>query len=341
MSSKKVLLTGISGFLGSHTAIQLLEKGYEVRGTLRNLERAPAIKEVIARHTNKIGNLTIVKADLRNGKIWNDLMEGIDFVQHIASPFPRELPKHEDDLIIPAKEGVMHILEAAIKNKVKRVVLTSSCAAVVYGKTNEQLKHPMDESIWTDINNNKDNAPYFKSKTIAERTAWQFMEENPSELEFVSVLPGAILGPVLEEDFGTSANIVIKLMEGKMPAVPQIGFEIIDVRSVSDALIKAMETPQAANNRYLISSGFLMMKEIAQILKREYPNMKIPQKELPNFMVKILSKFDATLKPILIDLGVKRRVTSEKARNELGWQPIPTEEAVLSCAKSIFEQGIL
>ncbi|MDR2275020.1 MAG: aldehyde reductase [Sphingobacterium sp.] len=341
MDAKKVLLTGISGFLGSHTAIQLLEKGYHVRGTLRNLERVSSIKDVIAKHTPFVDHLSFVEADLCTGNIWNDLMMDIDYVQHIASPFPRELPKHEDELILPAKEGILHILKAAALHKVKRVVFTSSGAAVVYGKTKEQLQHVMDESVWTDINYAKDLAPYFKSKTIAEATAWEFMKTNPSTMEFVTVLPGAILGPVLEKDFGTSANIVIKLMDGSMPAVPQIGFEIIDVRSVADALIKAMETPCATNNRYLISSGFLMLKDIGQILKKAYPANKIPTKELPNFIVKLFSKFDSSLQPIMIDLGVKRRVNANKAKNELNWQPIALEEAVLSCAKSLFEQKIL
>ncbi len=341
MGTKKVLLTGISGFLGSHTAIQLLEKGYEVKGTLRNLERAGSIKDIIAKYTGYVDNLSFVQADLNESAIWADLTRGMDYVQHIASPFPRELPRHENDLILPAKEGILNILKAASENKVKRVVLTSSGAAVVYGKTKKQLENIMDESIWTDTNYKQDLLPYFKSKTIAEATAWEFMKKNPSDMEFSAVLPGAILGPVLEKDYGTSANIVIKLMDGSMPAVPKIGFEVIDVRSVADALIKVMEIPSAANNRYLLSSGFLMMKDIAQILKKVYPQRKIPTGELPNFIVKLFSKLDASLQPVIIDLGVKRRVSTNKARKELNWQPISSEDAVLSCARSIIEQEII
>ncbi|WP_261511236.1 SDR family oxidoreductase [Chryseobacterium paludis] len=341
MDTKKVLLTGISGFLGSHTTIQLLEKGYEVKGTLRSLSRAGSIKDVIAKHTRYVDNLSFFQADLNDANIWTDLTRGMDYVQHIASPFPRELPKHEDDLILPAKEGILNILKASSQNNVKRVVLTSSGAAVVYGKTKRQLESVLNESIWTDINYKQDLSPYFKSKTVAEAAAWEFMKKYPSKMELSTVLPGAILGPVLEKDYGTSANIVIKLMDGSMPAVPQIGFEVIDVRSVADALIKAMEVTSAANNRYLLSSGFLMMKDIAQILKKVYPERKIPTRELPNFIVKLFSKFDSSLRPVIIDLGVKRRVNVDRAKNELQWQPIPGEEAVLSCAKSIFEQGIL
>jgi len=341
MDTKKVLVTGISGFLGSHTTIQLLEKGYEVKGTLRNLDRVASIKSVIAKHTRYVDNLSFYQADLRDNSIWADLTSGMDYVQHIASPFPREMPKHEDDLILPAKEGILNILRASSQNKVKRVVLTSSGAAVVYGKTRKQLEGIQDESIWTDTNYTQDLSPYFKSKTIAEAAAWEFMKKYPSEMEFSAVLPGAILGPVLEKDFGTSANIVIKLMDGSMHAVPQIGFEVIDVRSVADALIKAMEVPSAANNRYLLSSGFLMMKDVAQILKKAYPERKIPTRELPNFIVKLFSKFDSSLRPVIIDLGVKRRVNVDKARHELNWQPISSEEAVLSCASSVFEHEIL
>lgn len=341
MNSQRVLLTGVTGFLGSHTAIRLLEKGYQVTGTLRDMDRAAAIREVVARHTPHIHRLTFAQANLQDKTQWFELTKGIDFVQHVASPFPRELPGHEDDIIVPAREGVLNILTAAAANKVKRVVLTSSSAAVTHGKTPQQLGKVYTEADWSNVNNTKDLTPYFKSKAIAEKAAWDFIREDQSGLELVTVLPGAILGPVLEKDFGTSANIVIKMLDGSMPALPKIGFEIVDVRSAADALVLAMEIPEAAHNRYLASAGFLMMKDIAQILKKSYPGRKLPSREMPNFLVRLLAKFDATLAPILLDLGVKRQVDATKARRELQWQPVSTQEAVLSCAKSIFETGIV
>ena len=333
-NNKRVLLTGISGFLGSHTAIQLLNKGYKVTGTVRDLNRANDLKAIIEKHTQHIQNLTIAEADLNEESKWPELTQNIDFIQHIASPFPRNLPKHESELIDPARNGVLNILKNASANNVKRVVITSSVAAVVYGKDKKDLNLTFTENDWTDELNKKDSTPYFRSKTIAEKAAWEYLKNNPSELELVTVLPGAILGPVLEDDFGTSANIVIKTIDGSMPAIPKIGVEIIDVRS-------AMELPQANQQRYLASSGYLSFKKIAGILKKEYPNRKVPSKELPDFFVKLLSNFETSLKPILIDLGIERKIDRSKAINELNWEPLPMEEAILSCAKSVIALNIV
>ncbi|WP_207514573.1 SDR family oxidoreductase [Longitalea luteola] len=342
MNRKKVLLTGVTGFLGSHTTIQLLERGYQVIGTLRDKRKADTIRTIIGKHTKYIDALTIVEADLNEKEVWYDLTRDIDYVQHIASPFPREMPRHENDLIVPAKEGALNILTAASANNVKRVVITSSVAAIVYGKTKKELlTRVFNESDWTDESNLKDSTPYFKSKTIAEKAAWKFHGNDRSGLELTTVLPGAILGPVLEEDFGTSANIVIKMLDGSSPAIPRIGFDIVDVRSVADLLIKAMEMKEAANKRYIASAGYLTFKEVAMILKEQYPGRKIPSAQLPDFMVRLFSYFDASLKPILVDVGVKRKIDNTKAVRELGWKPLPVREAVISCAKTIFETGIV
>ncbi|MEO0339673.1 MAG: aldehyde reductase [Bacteroidota bacterium] len=339
-ADKKVLLTGVTGFLGSHTTIQLLNKGYQVLGTLRSISRAEEIKSVIAQHTDQIKNLSFAEADLMNEEVWGQLMDGVDYVQHIASPFPRNLPKNDDELIIPARKGTLSVLEAAAKNGVKRVVLTSSSGAIVYGKSGNKSKTYTEED-WTDFNNKKDSTPYFRSKTIAEKAAWDFIEQDQSGMELASVCPGAILGPVLEKDFGTSANIVIKTVDGSAPGLPNIGFDTVDVRSVADLLIRAMESPKAANQRYVGSAGFLKFSEVANILRKAYPNRKVPKITLPNFAVRLFSNIDPSLKPILIDLGIERKVDNTKAKTQLGWDPISNEEAVLSCAKSIFDLGIV
>ncbi|SFC64593.1 dihydroflavonol-4-reductase [Parapedobacter composti] len=338
---KKVLLTGVTGFLGSHTAIQLLNKGYDVVGTVRSKDRIISIREIIAKYTENIDNLTFAEADLNNSNVWFELTKTIDYIQHIASPFPRELPKDENDLIIPAKQGTLNILRAASANNVKRVVMVSSIAAAVYGKTKTELNNVFNENDWTDETNKNDTTPYFRSKVIAEKAAWEFMKRDNSNLQLTTVLPGAILGTVLEKDFGTSANTVIKILDGSSPALPKIGFDIVDVRSVADLLIKAMELPQAAGNRYIASAGYMTFKEIAQILKQEYPHRKIPTKELPNFATRLFSIFEPSLKPILLELGVKRLTENTKARRDLFWQPISPQEAVIACAKSVFENGIV
>jgi dihydroflavonol-4-reductase len=339
---QKVLLTGITGFLGSHTAIQLLNKGYQVIGTMRDLKRADAIKSVIAQHTDKIAHLSFVQASLEQQEVWNEVMQGIDYVQHIASPFPQKLPKNENDLILPAKNGTLHVLWAASAHGVKRVVLTSSSGAILYGKEKDKRSGIYSEKDWTNVENKQDSTPYFRSKTIAEQAAWDFITQDKSGLELVTICPGAILGPVLEQDFGTSANIVIKTMDGSSPAIPQIGFDMIDVRSVAEMHVLAMEAPEAKGERFICSGGFMSFKEVAQILREAYPkNKKIPTRSLPDFMTRLIAIIEPTLKPILIDLSVERRVDNSKARKLLKWQPILNKEAVLACAESLIKLGVL
>lgn len=340
MNNRKVLLTGVTGFLGSHTAIQLLNKGYEVIGTVRTKNKIESIREVISAHTDQLHNLTFAVADLSDKDIWTELAKGVDFIQHVASPFPRELPKHEDELIVPAKNGTLNILAAAAINKVKRVVMTSSLAAVAYGKSADELDKVFNENDWTNISSKKDITPYYKSKTIAEKAAWDFIRSNNTDLELITVCPGAILGPVMEEDFGTSANIIISLLNGNFPALPKIGFDLVDVRSVADLLIRAMERPQAAGNRYIAASEYLTMKEVATLLKAHYPERKIPTIEFPNFVTKILAMFQPVLKPVLLEM-VRRKTDLSKAINELQWKPLSAKEAVIACAESVLAHKIV
>lgn len=340
MNEKNVLLTGITGFVGSHTAIQLLDRGYRVMGTLRSHDRISSIKEIIGRHTALVQNLTFAVAELNDSKVWFELTKNVDYVQHIASPFPRELPRHEDDLIVPAKTGTLNVLQAAAANKVKRVVMTSSLAAVVYGKTKNEVSRVFTENDWSDETNKKDTTPYIRSKTIAEKAAWSYNIQDSSGMELVTVCPGAILGPVLEKDFGTSANIVIKLLDGSLPALPKIEFDMVDVRSVAELLIKAMETPEAAGKRYIATSGHLTFRAVARILKRQYPDRKIPTREIPNFVTRLFSIFQPLLKPVLIEC-VERKTDISKAKDELNWQPSSPSEAVIACAESLIENGLV
>jgi dihydroflavonol-4-reductase len=340
MEIRKVLLTGVTGFLGSHTAIQLLNEGYEVIGTLRSNDRIPSIRKVIKEHSLHHERLSFAVADLSDGDIWYKLTEGVDFIQHIASPFPPTVPKDEDDLILPAKNGTLQILRAAKYNKVKRVVMTSSLSAIAYGQDNFDKNKVYNESDWTDISSSNDITPYYKSKTIAERAAWDFLKSNPSDLELVTICPGAILGPVMESDFGTSANIVIAMLNGSYPALPKIGFDLVDVRSVADLLIKAMTAPKAAGNRYIAASEYLTLKEIAITLKEHFPGRKVPIAQFPNIVTKLIANFRPELRPVLLEM--KRRKTDlTKAKKELDWQPIPARDAVIACAESVIEQQIV
>ncbi|MEA5137496.1 SDR family oxidoreductase [Arcicella rigui] len=339
MQNKKVLITGITGFLGSHTAIAFLKKGYAVVGTIRNFSRKEAIKKTIVEHTNNGNMLSFVEIDLASPQAdWDKALTNIDYVVHIASPFPTTLPKSDDELIIPAKQGTLNVLNAATKAGVKRVVITSSSGAAVYGNKKVGI---FTEKDWTNIANLKDTTAYFRSKTIAEKAAWDFVKQIPNAPELVSILPGAILGPVLEKDFGTSANIVKKLLDGSMPAMPKIGYEMVDVRSVAQAFINAIEIEEAKGERFLCTNGYLTFSDIAKILKDKYPTKKIPSGTLPNFMVRFFSNIDKETKPILNDLETSRKVDNSKIKKLLKWQPIELEKAVVDTAESLLKQGII
>ena len=339
--SRNVLVTGITGFLGSHTAIQLLDKGYSVRGTLRDMKRADEMRKVIGGQTEKVGALEFCEAELTDAVAWQDATRDIDLVVHVASPFPKGMPKNDDEIVVPAREGALNVLRAAAANGARHAVLTSSAAAIVYGRQPGDRSGEFNESQWTDASNLEDTTPYYRSKTIAERAAWDFIEKDGGGMTLATICPGAILGPVLEKDFSSSANMVIKAMDGSMPAVPRLGYEIVDVRSVADLHVLAMESPSAAGERFCCGTGYMTMMDVVDVLREKYPDRKFPKIQLPDWVVRLFSMVDETLKPTLKDLGSRRAMDSTKARKVLGWNPIAKEEAVIACAESVLRQGIV
>jgi dihydroflavonol-4-reductase len=342
MSEKsRVLITGVTGFLGSHIVIQLLNKGYEVVGTTRNYKNVKEFKDIISKYSRNTDKLEIKKADLKDKEIWEDLTKDIHAVFHVASPFPSELPKDPDELYIPAKNGTLNVLRAASKNGVKRVILTSSSGAVTYGRTRKNFKKLYDEKDWTDPEAGKDSTIYYNSKTLAEKAAWDFMKENGNGMELTTICPGAILGPVLNGSISASINIVKKTMEAAAPMVPNMGYDLVDVRDVARLHVLAMESEEAAGQRFIASSGYLHFRDVAEVLSKAYPDRKIPKLIAPNIIVRILSNFDRTIEPILIDLGKVRKLDHSKAVNVLKWEPRPPEDAVLATAESLFERGFV
>lgn len=342
-SNTKILVTGITGFIGSHIAIQLLNAGYQVRGSLRNAKRITNIKEVIAQHTHHIENLTFVEAELTDANAWEVATKDMDYVQHVASPLSATLPKDENDMIIPAREGAENVLRAAIKNGVKRVVMTSSIAAIGYGNM-EGNTQKYTEEHWTNLTNRKDTTPYIRSKTIAEQAAWKVVAEaKDSDIELVTINPVVVMGPVLEKDYGTSAEIVKKLLDGDFPGAPKFGFSVVDVRDVADLQIRAMEQTKAAGQRFICDAGFYWISEMADIMKENYPQYKkrMPKFGLPNFAVKLFSMFDPATKSILNELGKKRIFDNSKAVNLLDWKPRNPKEALIATADSLIEQGLI
>ena len=337
-SSKLVLVTGGTGFLGIHCILKLLEQGYTVRTTLRSMERKEEVLSILrSGGVNNTDSLSFYAADLTNDEGWQEAISGCDYVLHVASPFPSEMPRDEDDLIVPAREGSLRILKMAEQERVKRVVLTSSFAAVGYGHS--EADHVFTENDWTDPGNRSISA-YVKSKTIAEKAAWEFVERPGIDLELSVINPVGIFGPLMGTDISTSLKIIQQLLEGKMKAVPEIYFTAVDVRDVAELHIIAMTHPRAAGERFLACTGpSLSIRNVGLILKQNLGEKagKVPERQLPNWLMRLVGTFNKQIKPFLSELGKIKPVSNEKARSVLGWQPGTHEEAILSAAESILK----
>lgn len=342
MSEDLVLVTGGSGFIGTHCIVQLLHAGYRVRTTVRSIAREAGVRAMVANGGAEAGDrLSFVAADLMSDAGWSEAVEGCKYVLHVASPFPIKVPKHEDELIRPAVEGTLRVLRAARNANVHRVVLTSSVAAVAYGHPPQQA--PFDETSWSVVDTNKITA-YGKSKTLAERAAWDFMEREGGPMELASVNPVGVFGPALGDDDATSLVIIKYMMNGTLPAFPRIKTGVVDVRDVADLHLRVMTNPAAKGERFIAIAGhYIPLLEMGRILRQGLgPDAKrVPTRELPNWLLRIVSNFDPNTKQILPELGSTKDATAEKARRLLGWSPRPAEQAILASAQSLLHFGLL
>jgi len=337
-----ILVTGGSGFIGSHTILQLLATGHQVRTTIRNLKREGDVRTLLKVGGAEPGDrLSFVAADLTNDTGWLEAVAGCEYVLHVASPLPERVPKDENELIVPAREGTLRVLRASRDAGVKRVVLTSSFAAVGYG--HKQRNEPFTEQDWTDPNCG-DVLPYTKSKTLAEHAAWNFMAAEGGNLELSVINPVGVFGPVLGPDYSASILIVQRMMDGAMPGAPRLYFGVVDVRDVADLHIRAMTHPAAKGERFLAVAGdFMSMQEIAKVLKNRIgaAARRVPIRQVPNWMVRLVAIKDPAAKQILPELGKKKNATNEKARRILGWTPRSNEEAIVATAESLVRLGLL
>lgn len=336
-----VLVTGASGFLAQHVILKLLAKGYEVRGTLRSLSRADAVRAILAKHDPKAATIEFVAADLENDAGWAEAAAGCTYVQHIASPFPAVHPKDENELIRPARDGALRALRAAKAAGCKRVVLTSSVAAILYGH-GDKRPAMADETLWSDPAG-ADNTPYTRSKTLAERAAWDYVNGEGKGLELVTINPSGILGPALSADVSTSLEIPIRLMNGKTPGLPRLGFAMVDVRDVADAHVAAMETAAAAGGRFIASSDFMWFTEAAGLLRAAFPayDKKIPKMRVPDIMLKLMAVVQPIYRQTVTELGRTRAASSAKAERVLGVRFRPAKEALLASAQSLIELKVI
>ena len=335
---KTVLVTGGSGFLGGWCLVELLRRDYVVRTTVRNLSKESEVRARLEPLVDAGDRLTVLAADLRSDDGWEQAVQGCDYVLHVASPFPLAQPKDPDELIVPAREGTRRVLKAALEAGVGRVVVTSSVAAVRGSVDNSSV--PLTEEDWTDLDS-QDITPYTRSKTIAERAAWDLVKERGETEKLAVVNPGAILGPVLGDDRSPSLELVNRLLKG-MPGAPRIGFSIVDVRDVVDLELKAMTAPEAGGERFIAVARFQWMSEVAAVLRDRLgpAAAKVPKRAVPNFVVRAMGIFDPAVRSIAGQLGQKVELSSAKAESLLGWKPRPLEETIVDCAESLVdEQG--
>ena len=335
-----VLVTGGSGFIGSHSILQLLTAGHRVRTTVRRLQREGEVRAMLKEGGAEPGDrVSFAAADLENDAGWAEAAAGCDYVLHVASPFPPGVPKHEDELIVPAREGALRVLRASRDAGVKRVVLTSSFAAIGYG--HEPQTTPFNETNWTNIQ--VDTAAYVKSKALAERAAWDFIANEGGGLELSVVNPVAVFGPVLGPDFSPSVLLLRRLMDGSVPACPRLYFGVVDVRDVADLHIRAMTHPAAKGERFLAVAGDCMsILDMAKVLRQRMgaSAAKVPRFQLPDWLVRIAAIRNSAVKQILPELGKIKRSTNEKARRVLGWTPRSNEACIVACAESLVRLGI-
>jgi nucleoside-diphosphate-sugar epimerase len=336
-----VLVTGGSGFIGCHCILQLLAAGYQVRTTVRSLKREPDVRAMLKVAGVEPGDrLSFVAADLENDAGWSEAVAGCEYVLHVASPLPASVPKDEDELIIPAREGTLRVLRAARDAGVKRVVLTSSFAAIGYG--HEPQETPFNETNWSVLNG--DGTAYGKSKTLAERAAWDFLAKEGGSLELSVINPVGVFGPVLGPDYSASILFVQRLMVGAMPGCPRLYFGLVDVRDVADIHLRAMTHPAAKGERFLATTGdFMSLVEVAKVLKNLLgPAAKrVPTRELPNWVVRLAAFRDPAVRLILPELGKVKSATNEKAKRLLAWKPRSNAEAILATAESLLRLGLL
>jgi dihydroflavonol-4-reductase len=336
MSKPTVLITGLSGFIAKHCAVELLNAGYGVRGTVRSLPKASEVGASLARHAD-VSRLEFAQADLESDAGWSEAVAGCGHVLHVASPFPTRQPKDEQELIRPAVQGTLRVLRAAAAANVGRFVQTSSTAAVFYGHPRDRTA-PFTEDDWTNVDDPAVTA-YSKSKTLAERAAREFMQRERPALHYSSVNPSLVLGPALDRDIGTSAEIVQMFLKGKYPGAPRMSIPVVDVRDVARMHRLALETSAPGGGRYLGVADTLWLVEIGQALRDRLGDAarRVSARELPDWAVKLAAIFDPAARLAVPELGKLIRVDASRTRQALGIEFVPAREAVAAMGRSLIE----
>lgn len=340
MSGELVLVTGGSGFIGANCIVQLLEAGYRVRTTLRSPGRADEVRALVRAAGPDPTPIEFVDADLLADAGWPAAVAGADFVLHVASPFPPRDPKDPDELIVPARDGALRVLSAARDAGVRRVVLTSSFAAIGYG---HRPGRPYTEADWTDLGG-ADLGAYVQAKTLAERAAWDFVGREGGALELAVVNPVAVFGPLLGPDLSSSVGMLLALLNGEAPGVPDGTTMAVDVRDVASLHLLAMVHPDAAGERFLAVAGApISFHELATLLRDRLGDAatRVPTRVLPDWAVRAAGLLRPDLRAAAQLLGPSRVATGEKAERLLGWQPRDRDEAIVASAQGLVDLGLV
>lgn len=342
MDSEIVLLTGITGYIGKHIALRLLNAGFRVRGSLRDLDRADEVRAALRPHLRDPSALAqaleFTRLDLEDDAGWDTAMAGVDVLMHRASPFPLAEPKDEGALLRPAVEGTLRALRAANAGGVERVILTSSVAAIQSRELSGD-REALTEDDWTDPDHPTASA-YVRSKTAAERAAWAYVETEAPHLALTTINPGMVLGPPLDRTFGSSVSLVQRVMRGSDPMLPRLGFPVVDVRDVAEMHLRAISRPETAGRRYIAADRFMWFSDIAQEVQVALPDRRIKTRVAPDILIRAVSLFDATLKPVLPSLGRRTDVSNARARQELDMQFMDAGKSIQDTALFLAATGL-
>ncbi len=338
--SEKVLLTGISGFIAKHVAIELLNSGYEVLGTVRDINSVEITKKTLEQNNTSTENLSFVELDLLKDNGWDKAAEGCKYIIHVASPFPLKVSNDRESLTPAAKDGTLRVLNAGINAKVEHIVKTSSIVCM-YRKPNRTNSYTFGENDWTDLEWNK-TTDYFVSKTRAERAAWELMESKGIKSKLTCINPGFVLGDFLNEKSCTSMEYIKQLLQGKYPAAPKFSVMISHVKDIAKAHVLSLKNKKAGGRRLIVGSGTRSILELSKIMIENIPShsKKLPKKELPNFMVKLISYIDSSAKNLVPDLGLKMETDTKYAEEILQMKFIEPEISVIDAAKSVIRLNL-